>query len=178
MPELSMSPIPFTPMGCYTQEHHNIINKVHEGDFLQPVDKKGHFREDFFPPVVMPVIAHTPWVLCNMPIPPGLYDKVIECVRAKIESGTYESSSSSYRSCWFTVLNKDGVSLHLVHNLQPLNAAMIQDSGVPPFTEQTAESMGDHACYGCLDLYVGYDERVLAPDLRDFTTFQTPLGTF
>ena len=28
-----------------------------------------------------------------------------------------------------------------------------------------------------LDLFVGYDERLLHPDSRDFTTFQSPLGT-
>jgi len=32
------------------------------------------------------------------------------------------------------------------------------------------------ACSGILDLYVGYDERVLAEHFRDLTTFQTPFG--
>ena len=27
-----------------------------------------------------------------------------------------------------------------------------------------------------MDLYVGYDERALAPSSRDYTTFQTPYG--
>ncbi|KIY48919.1 hypothetical protein FISHEDRAFT_21239, partial [Fistulina hepatica ATCC 64428] len=88
----------------------------HKDGFAWDDSEKGHFREDFFPPVAMPIIAHTPWVLRNMPIPPGLYDKVVECVRVKIESGAYEPSNS----------------------------------GVPPFTKQTAESMGGRACYGCL----------------------------
>jgi len=34
----------------------------------------------------------------------------------------------------------------------------------------------ERACSGILDLYVGYDERVLAEQSRDLTTFQTPFG--
>ncbi|KIY50702.1 hypothetical protein FISHEDRAFT_71736 [Fistulina hepatica ATCC 64428] len=95
MPKLSAQPAPFVPTGRYMQERHNIIDKVHKGDFLRPAehnlmhnfmakhkdsftwnnDEKGHFCEDFFPPVEMPIISHMPWVLRNMPIPLGLYDK-------------------------------------------------------------------------------------------------------
>jgi len=31
-------------------------------------------------------------------------------------------------------------------------------------------------CGGILDLYVGYDERMLSERLRDLTTFQVPFG--
>ena len=91
--------------------------------------------------------------------------------------GTYEPSSSSYRSRWFTVLKKNG-KLRIVHDLQPLNAITIRDSAVPPFTEQLAESFGGHGCYGLLDLFVGYDERPLNISSRDLTTFPTPFGTY
>ncbi|OJT06660.1 Transposon Tf2-1 polyprotein [Trametes pubescens] len=49
-------------------------------------------------------------------------------------------------------------------------------SGVPPFTEQLAESFAGRACGGILDLFVGYDERRLATISRDLTTFSTPFG--
>jgi hypothetical protein len=196
LPTLSTIPSPFVPMGRYTEERMKIVDERHQG-FLWPQERmlmhnfmmfqngafawneqeRGQFREDFFPPIRMPVMAHTPWQLKNMPIPPGIYDKVLEAVRKKIEAGVYEPSNSSYRSRWFTVAKKDG-TLRLVHDLQPLNAVTIRDAGVPPFTETVAEACGGRACYGILDLLVGYDHRKLHPDSRDLTTFQSPLGTF
>jgi hypothetical protein len=133
----------------------------------------GRFQEDFFPPVLMPVVEHKPWVLHNMPIPPGLYDEICKTIRTKIEAGVYERSNSSYRSRWFTVIKKDGKALRLVHSLELLNAVTIQHSGVPPFTEQIAEQFASRACGGILDLYVGYDERLLHERSRDYTTFQS-----
>src|SRR6201999_4631326 len=96
----------------------------------------------------------------NYPIPAGIRDEVCEIIKTKIESGTYEPSSSSYRSRWFTVLKKNG-KLRIVHDLQPLNAVTIRDAGVPPYMEQLAEAYGGRACYGLLDLFVGFDERTL-----------------
>ena len=120
------------------------MDKAYKGDFLLPEERKllhhlmmeqnqaftwdetekGHFKEVYFPPVKIPVIEHTPWQLKNMPILPGIYAQVIEAVRRKIASGIYEPSNLSYQSRWFTVAKKDG-SLHLVHDLQPLNAVTI-----------------------------------------------------
>jgi hypothetical protein len=87
-----------------------MINNVHPGDFLWPGEcdlmhhfmciqnrgftwndsQRGQFQEDFFPPVDMPVIEHKPWVLRNMPIPPGIYDKVCKIIQTKINAGVYE----------------------------------------------------------------------------------------
>ena len=139
-------------------------------------NERGRFRRDFFPPVEIPTVPHKPWVLKNMPIPPGLYKEVCEIIKKKIESGVYEPSNSSYRSRWFCVLKKDGKSLRIVHSLEPLNAVTIQHSGVPPIPEQLAEQFAGRPCIGLLDLYVGYDEREIAESSRDLTTFQTPFG--
>src|SRR5882762_7134687 len=138
--------------------------------------ERGRFREDFFPPVLMPVVEHKPWVLRNMPIPPGLCDEICNIIRTKIDAGVYERSNSSYRSRWFTVIKKDGKALRLVHSLEPLNAVTIQHSGVPPFTDQIAKQFAGRVCGRILDLYVGYDERLLDERSRDYTTFQTPFG--
>ena len=73
------------------------------------------------------------------------------------------------------MLKKDKKSLRLVHDLQPLNAVAIIDPAVPPSVEPYVESFG---CYGMFDLFVGFDQIPLAPQSRDMTTFQTPLGTF
>jgi hypothetical protein len=196
MPMLSPNPPPFVPTGRYTADNRDIIDRAHPGNFLWPAERelmhhfmclqnqgfawndsqRGRFREDFFPPVVMPVIEHKPWVLRNMSIPPGIYDEVCRLIRIKIDAGVYEPSNSSYRSRWFMVLKKGGQSLRIVHSLEPLNAVTIQHSGVPPHTEQIAEQFAARACGGMLDLYVGYDERALDETSRDYTTFQTPFG--
>jgi len=149
---------------------------MQEKGFAWEDSERGHFREDFFPPVDIPVILHTPWVQRNIPIPPGLYDEVCRVIKTKIDAGVYEPSNSSYRSRWFCIVKKDGKSLCLVHSLEPLNKVTIQHSGALPFTDQLAEGFAGCACGAVLDLYVGYDERALAPISRDLTTFQTPYG--
>jgi hypothetical protein len=101
---------------------------------------------------------------------------VCKVVQQKIDTGVYEPSNVSYRSRWFTVAKKDGKSLQLVHSLEPLNTITIGHSGVPPATEELAAKYAGRTCGGMLDLYVGYDERLLAEESRDMTTFQTPFG--
>jgi hypothetical protein len=101
--------------------------------------EKGRFRTDFFPPVEIPTVEHEPWVLRNIPIPPGMHKEVCDFIKTKIDAGTYEPSSSSYRSRWFTVMKKDGKSFRIVHSLEPLNAVTIAHSGLPPAMESLAE---------------------------------------
>ena len=198
MPTIDYAHIPdFVPTGRYTPERQRAMDALHSGDFLWPEERKllhyfvalhnealawddserGRFREDFFPPVEFPVVAHTPWVERNIPIPPGLYNEACEVLRAKIQAGVYEPSNSSYRSRWFFVKKKDG-RLRPVHSLEPLNRVTIQHSGVPPMPDHLAETFGGRACGGILDLFVGYDNRPLAESSRDMTTFQTPFGAY
>lgn len=196
LPILDPHPIPFRPCGRYTQERKEIINKnnagflleeerallhhfmmLHQDAFAWNDSERGHFREDFFPPIDIPVVAHVPWVQRNIPIPPGLFDEICKLVQRKIDAGVFEPSNSSYRTRWFTVVKKDGTSLRIVQSLEPLNAVTIQHSGVPPYTEQLVEHFAARACGSLLDLFVGYDERALAKSSRDYTTFQTPFGT-
>lgn len=195
LPTLDPNPPKFSPIGRYTQERKDIFDKANEG-FLWPSERdllhhfmmkhqdgfawndteRGHFREDFFPPVEMPVIPHKPWVQRNIPIPPGIYDNVCKLIKKKMDAGVFEPSNSSYRSRWFCVPKKDGVSLRMVQSLEPLNEVTIQHSGVPPFTDQIIDQFSGRACGSMMDLYVGYDERALAPSSRDYTTFQSPFG--
>ena len=196
LPKLPSHPPEFVPGERYTEERmrqmpvnkdgflwpeeeklvHHLI-KLHEYAFAWTEDEKGKFSEEYFEPVVIPTIEHIPWALKNIPIPPGIYNQVISVVKDKIRAGIYEPSNSSYRSRWFCVLKKDKKSLRLVHDLQPLNAVVIRDPAVPPTVEPYAESFGGRACYGMFDLFVAFDQRPLAPQSRDLTTFQTPLGT-
>lgn len=196
MPMLPTHPPEFTPGVRYTKvrmEEQNVnpdgflwpeeeklvhhIIRTHELAFAWDESEKGHFRSDYFEPLRLPVLPHTPWAEKNIPIPPGIRDKVIAAVKEKIASGVYEPSNSSYRSRWFCVPKKDGVSLRIVHDLQPLNAVTIKDSGCPPIVEVYAESFGGACAYGMFDLYVGFDHRILAVPSRDYSTFQTPIGT-
>ena len=193
---LSTHPPDFVPTGRYTAERRSQIDAAHEGDFLWDEERKlihqlimqqnegfawddtekGSFKTEYFPPVDIPVIEHVPWVLKNIPIPPGMHKEICDFIQKKIASGTYEPSSSSYRSRWFIVMKKDGKSFRIVHSLEPLNAVTIAHSGLPPAMESLAEHFAGRACGGILDLYVGYDERLLAESSRDMTTFQTPFG--
>lgn len=197
LPELPIHPPLFEPGTRYSKERmmeqdvnpngflwpeeellvHHII-KTHEMAFAWNEMEKGHFRSDYFEPIKLPVLEHTPWSYKNIPIPPGIRDKVVQAVKDKIAAGVYEPSNSSYRSRWFCVPKKDGVSLRIVHDLQPLNAVTIKDAGCPPIVEVYAESFGGATIYGMFDLFVGFDHRILDIPSRDLTTFQTPMGTF
>ena len=195
LPTLNPTPPPYMPIGRYTQERKDLFNKKNAG-FLLPAEcdllhhfmmlhqdafawndtERGHFREDFFPPVNIPVIPHTPWVIQNIPIPPGIYDNVCNLIKKKLDAGVFEPSNSSYRSRWFCVSKKEANALRMVQSLKLLNKVTIRHSGVPPFTEQLTEHFSGRACRSMMDLFVGYDERALAPSLRDYMTFQSPFG--
>ncbi|KDR65141.1 hypothetical protein GALMADRAFT_82220, partial [Galerina marginata CBS 339.88] len=102
---------------------HNVMMNQNEA-FAWEDSERGTFREDFFPPVVIPTVEHTPWVYKNIPIPPGLYDEVCRIIKSKRDSGVYQASNS----------------------LEPLNAVTIAHSGVPPATEDLATHFAGRAC--------------------------------
>jgi len=151
-----------------------------EHGFAWDESQKGSFCQNFFPLIKIPVIPHIPWALCNIPIPPSTYNNIIKIIQDKIASGTYEPSSLSYCSHWFTVLKKNRKLhiVHIVHDLQPLNTVTIHDSAMPPFTEQLAELFGSHSCFRLLDLFIRYDECPINIDSCDLTTFPTPFGVY
>lgn len=194
---LPTNPPPFEPGERYTQERHDAQNVNPEGHMTeQEVElvhwimrqceralawdesEKGRFKDEFFPPIRIPTVDHIPWTYRNIPIPPGLLARVIDIIKSKIAAGSYEPSTSSYRSQWFTVLKKDGTSLRIVHDLQPLNKVTIRDASLVPDMDQLATHYAGRTCYGVLDLFVAFDQRTLHEDSRDMTTFQTPLGAF
>jgi transposase InsO family protein len=190
---LSVNPPDFVPTTKLTAERMNEM-KIPDG-FLWPEEVKlfmhvmalnerslafhqserGTFREDYFSPYIYPVVDHVPWVQRNIPIPPGIRDKVITLLREKIDAGVYEPSQASYRSKWFCVLKKNG-SLRIVHDLQPLNAVSIRDAGIPPVLDDFVEPFAGRSIYTVFDLYWGYDARKVDPSSRDLTTFQSPIG--
>ncbi|KAL5532108.1 hypothetical protein ACEPAF_5672 [Sanghuangporus sanghuang] len=169
------------PTGFLSEEEKNLAYWTllqHEDGLAWDETEKGSLDYQYFAPVLIPTVDHTPWVMKNIPIPPGIFNEVVRIIKDKINSGVYEPSNSSYRSRWFCVVKKDGKSLRLVHDLQPLNKVSICDPSIPYPTEHIAETFGGHACYTTLDLFVAFDQRKLDVRSRDLTTFQTPLGAF
>ncbi|KAJ6522749.1 hypothetical protein B0H19DRAFT_874011, partial [Mycena capillaripes] len=102
--------------------------------------ERGHFRENYFEPMKIPVLAHTPWQEHDIPIPPGIRNKVVEIIPRHT------------RTNWFVVPKSNG-ALRLVHNLQPLNVVVVKDAGLPPVVEVYAESFGRCAIYGMFELF-------------------------
>ena len=196
IPMLPTNPDDFEPTGRYTEEWKEIIDKIHDKDFLWDEEQKlmhhfmmlqneafawddserGSFKHEFFPPVEIPTVEHGVWIEKSIPIPRGQLDEFCKVIKKKIDAGVYEPSNSSYRTKFFGVIKKDGKSIRLVHSLEPLNAVTIAHSGIPPATDELASHFSGRACGAVLDLYSGYDHRDLAESSRDFTTFQTPFG--
>jgi hypothetical protein len=117
-----------------------------------------------------------PFIEKNMLIPPGIYEEICRIIKNELAAGVYEPSNAPYRTRWFCVLKKDKEALTLVHSLEPLNAITIRHSRVPPIPDHMAEQFAGRSCGMTLDLYVGYDEILIAETSRDLTTFQTPFG--
>jgi hypothetical protein len=194
LPPLSMIPPDFIPTERLTSERLKILKINNEG-FLWPEEERlfthifsldqdalgfedterGTLKESYFSPYIIPTVPHVPWAFRNIPIPPGLREKVMDVLKRKIDAGVYEPSQSSYRSRWFCVSKKDG-KLRIVHDLQPLNAITIRDAGLPPILDEFVEPFAGRQCYTVFDLLWGFDARKVHPTSRDLTAFMTPLG--
>ena len=98
---------------------------VHQDAFTWESSERGHFKEEYFLPIEIPIIPHTPWVHHNIPIPPGLHEEVCRLIQDKIDAGVFKLSNSLYQSWWFCVVKKDSTSLRIVQSLEPLNAVTI-----------------------------------------------------
>lgn len=87
-----------------------------------------------------------------------------------------ELSNSSYQLKWFCVAKKNG-SVHIIHNLQPLNTITVKYTASLPYVEHFAEQCADHSIYILMDLFIGFDYHSLAKESCDLTTFQTLFDT-
>ena len=194
LPPLPIVPPEFKENGRLTQEYLEALNfnqdgflwpeeeklftyifQTHQNHFVFEDSQRGSFRDDYFSPYIIPVIPHEPWAFGNIPIPPGIKQKVVDLLKEKMLAGVYEPSQSSYRSRWFCVLKKNG-KLRIVHDLQPLNKVTIKEAGLPPNLDDFVEPFAGRVCYTVFDLYWGFDARKVHPTSRDLTAFQTPLG--
>ena len=60
------------------------ILQIHQDAFVFEESQRGTFREDYFSPYIIPAIPHVPWAFSNIPIPPGIREKVVELLKEKI----------------------------------------------------------------------------------------------
>ena len=157
-PLITLTPLPFNPPEFeptkkITLDQMKILN-VNATGFLLPEEEKlfkhimvldedtiafedaerGTLKESYFDPYIFPTLPHKPWEYKNIPIPPGILDKVVALLKLMIAAGVYEQSQSSYRSRWFVVLKKNG-KLRIVHDLQPLNKVSVRDAGTLPILD-------------------------------------------
>ena len=68
------------------------ILQVHQNHFVFEDSQRGSFREDYFSPYIIPVVPHVPWAFANIPIPPGIRERVVDLLREKMAAGVYEAS--------------------------------------------------------------------------------------
>ena len=195
MPKMPHHPPEFTPQGRLTKERYEEIDWNPKGFLLSDevkllvwivgvasmalswtVAERGKFSTEFFDPVIIPTIPHEPWQEKNRPIVPGAREEVRRIVKDRIDSGVYEHSSASYRSNIFPVPKSDG-ALRVVHDNQQLNKVSIRDAALPPNPDHIVEEMSGRAIYSTLDLHVAFDQRELAEESRDLTTFSSPYGS-
>ncbi len=66
---------------------HEFMSVQNEG-FAWDDTERGHFKEEYFPPVTIPAVEHTPWIQKNIPIPPGIFDQVCKIIKTKIDAGS------------------------------------------------------------------------------------------
>lgn len=152
------------------------IIAANEKAFAWTETERGRFRSDYFPPVKLAVLPHVPWTKRHVPIPPSIRDGLIELLKEKIKAGVYEECNSSYRNSWFCVVKKDGKSLRIVHDLQPLNEHTIRDAGLIPQPDEFSEECAGFTLLSVLDLFSSYDQQLIHEAYRDLTAFQTPVG--
>jgi hypothetical protein len=115
LPSLPMHPPEFVPTKRITEERLKIL-KINKDGFLSSEEEKlitqvmvqietaiafedserGTFNESYFSPYIIPTVPHIPWEDKNIPIPPGLRERVMEVLKLKIDAGVYEQSQASY----------------------------------------------------------------------------------
>ena len=116
------------------------ILKLNESGLAWTEAKKGRFCNDYFGLIKILVIKHIPWVHKNILVPSGILNEVIQTFKDKLTARVYKRSNASYCSHWFCIKKKTSM-LHLMHNLQPLNAVAIQNARVPPLVNQLIKGM-------------------------------------
>jgi len=137
--------------------------------------ERGTFTDKYFPDYEIPVIEHIPWVQAPIRVPKAIEETVRQMLLEQKAAGKFEYSMASYRSRIFAVGKPKG-GIRLVADVQELNRVTVRDAGLPPRTDDFAESFIGHVIYGLVDLFSGYDGRRLGVASRPLTTFSSLIG--
>ena len=198
LPSLPLDPpllAEFVPTKRLTEERLKKILSSSPKDFLRPREidllvyilrsrelalafedsERGTFSDKYFPDYEIPVIEHIPWVQAPIRVPKAIEDTVRQMLQEQKAAGKYEYSTASYRSRIFAVAKPKG-GIRLVADVQELNRVTVRDAGLPPRTDDFAESFVGHVIYGLADLFSGYDGRRLGVASRPLTTFSSLIG--
>ncbi|KDR76049.1 hypothetical protein GALMADRAFT_23234, partial [Galerina marginata CBS 339.88] len=68
------------------------IMKLNEEGIAFEDAERGTLKKSYFSPYIIPTVPHRPWEERNIPIPPGLKDKVIAVLKLKMDADIYEHS--------------------------------------------------------------------------------------
>ncbi|KAF7371577.1 Retrovirus-related Pol polyprotein from transposon 17.6 [Mycena venus] len=136
--------------------------------------ERGFFSREFFPDYEIPVIEHTPWQDPPIRIPKAIEAEVRRLLQEQVAAGKFEPCTASYRCSIFAVEKTGG--LRLVINLESLNQYVVRDAALPPRVDDFAESFAGYVCYGCADLFAGFDGRLLAVASRPLTGAHSLIG--
>ena len=137
----------------------------------------GSVNPEIVKDLVLWTIPHQPWSMKPLRVPQAWMPKFLQLLKEKIDAGVLERGYGPYSNRWFCVPKKNG-KLRLIQDLQPTNKVTIRDLNIPPDVDGFAERFAGRSIYSLCDLFSGYDQFPLAPESRDLTAIQTPLGLY
>ena len=186
----------FKPTTCMTQECFQSLLDTIPKDFLSSSEinllayvvdtqqlaftftfaEKGIFKQEYYPNYEIPTIEHMPWQQLPVRIPKALEDVLQAEILEQKGAGWFEDTTSSYWGALFAVVKKGGWKVHLVIDLQKLNAVTIRDTSLPPCVEDFTEGFVGWAIYGAADLFTGFDTQIVSVKSRLLTAFYSIVG--
>ncbi|KAL1684775.1 hypothetical protein GGG16DRAFT_21720, partial [Schizophyllum commune] len=62
------------------------VLKLNQDALAFEENQRGTLKETYFSPYIYVTVPHTPWEYRNIPIPPGIHDKVIDLLKEKMKA--------------------------------------------------------------------------------------------
>ena len=138
-----------------------LVVSMREDAFMFTFEEKGYFIREYYPDYEIPVIRHTPWQHPPICVPRAIEELVRSEICKQTKAGRFRPTTSSYRSSLYCIGKKDPTQVRMVLDLRDLNSVNIRDSALPPNVEDFAKGFVGRAIYGSIDLFSGFDARIL-----------------
>ncbi|KAI8317918.1 hypothetical protein GQ54DRAFT_267591, partial [Martensiomyces pterosporus] len=74
-------------------------------------EEMGLLKPEVEPPVRIPTVPHEPWNYKPYPVGRGLFDRVVNLLKVKMDAGVIEPTIGPYASRWFVIAKKDKAKL-------------------------------------------------------------------